>query len=167
MKQLHMLNFYDLHNKKLDKYDQFFDEIHSWNNRIYRHDFPHLPNIVKRIPRDAYRYSCCMNNYSRWIEAEPVIMKNSYYAYRYARDIIKGRWPEAEPHILMNSWHSYEYAKYVIMGRWPEAEPIIMKSTQAPQYARDILKERWLEAEPYMDKKCITYSLYKDAFNLC
>ena len=39
----------------------------------------------------------CRTTRRRWPEAEPYIMENSYSAYLYARDIIKGRWIEAEP----------------------------------------------------------------------
>lgn len=29
-------------------------------------------------------------------KAEEVISKDAYWAYRYARDVLKGRWPVAE-----------------------------------------------------------------------
>ena len=162
-----MLNFYNFHNKKLDRHDQLFDEIQIWNHKKYGYPFQYLPNIIKRIPRDACIY-VDTNIKGRWIEAEPIIMRNSYYAYRYARYTLKCRWPEAEPHILMSPWNSCEYAIYVIKGRWPEAEPIIMMKTNfACKYAEHVLKERWIEAEPYMDKDDMTYSFYKDVFNIC
>ena len=62
----------------------------------------------------------------RWPEAEPTIVTDPYYAYRYAYDIIKGRWLEAEPIIMTNSECTYLYSRYVIKRRWPEAEPIFM-----------------------------------------
>ena len=47
----------------------------------------------------------------RWEEAEPVIMKDVWYAYLYAKDIIKGRWEEAEEYIKQDPmrWDRYKY----------------------------------------------------------
>jgi hypothetical protein len=160
-----MLNFYNLHHKKLDKYDQLFDEIQKWNSHNYGHTFHHLPNIIKRIPRDAYLYARYIIK-GRWIEAEPVIMKNPYYAYQYAKNVLQKRWPDAEPYIMNDLYRAYEYARDVIDGRWLEVEPLIMKDARYSDiYARDVIKERWLEAEQYMDKKGINYKFYKSSFN--
>jgi len=71
---------------------------------------------------------------SRWIEAEPEILKNLLssdkteaefaisFVVTYAEKILKGRWIEAEPNILKNSAFAYLYARHVIKGRWIEAE---------------------------------------------
>jgi hypothetical protein len=48
-----------------------------------------------------------------------------YWAYWYARNIIKGKWPEGEEAIKKHPASSYRYAYYVIKGRWPEGEEII------------------------------------------
>ena len=62
---------------------------------------------------------------TRWPEAEPIILKDPYSAYEYAKEIIKGRWPEAEPTISKNSLAAYYYARDVIKGRWPQGEKAI------------------------------------------
>jgi len=56
----------------------------------------------------------------RMPELEDIIIKDRYYAYRYARNIIKGRWIEAEDIIMTSSWFSYLYASQVIKGKLPE-----------------------------------------------
>ncbi len=118
---------------------QLFDEIQKWNRHNYGHTFYHLPNIIKRIPRDAYLYAKYVID-GRWVEVEPVIMKNPHYAYQYAKNVLQKRWPDAEPYIMKDLYRAYLYAKYVIDGRW-------------------------LEAEQYMDKKGISYRFYKSSFN--
>ena len=61
----------------------------------------------------------------RWLEAEPIIMKDKHYAWAYAYNVIQGRWPEVEPYIMKNPCYAYKYARDIIKGRWPEAEPYI------------------------------------------
>lgn len=162
-----MLNFYNFHNKKLDKCDQLFDEIQNWNNCNWSYHFQHLPNIIKRIPRDAYLYAKYVIM-GRWPEVEPVIMMNSHYAYQYAKNVLQKRWPEAEPIIMKDLYRAYEYARDVINGRWLEVEPLIIKDARySGIYARDVIKERWIEAESYMDEKCVSHRFYKARFGIC
>jgi hypothetical protein len=74
-------------------------------------------------------------------EAEPYIMKDEHWAYRYAHDIIKGRWLEAEPKIMKNAIYAYWYARRVINGRWPEAEKYIKKNGYWwGEYYKDLIK---------------------------
>lgn len=75
------------------------------------------------------------------------------WAYRYAKDVIRGRWPEAEEVIAKEPWSAYRYADLVIKGRWPEAEATIAKSPfRAHRYAKDVIKGRWLEGEEAIAK---------------
>lgn len=48
---------------------------------------------LPRSPREAY-ITCRLIIKGRWIEAENIIIKDPYYAYWYAVDIINGRLPE-------------------------------------------------------------------------
>jgi hypothetical protein len=68
-------------------------------------------------PQQAYRLC---RKHGRKAELEKIIIKDPQYAYRYARDIIKGRWIEAEDVISTSSMHAYSYAKDVIQGKLPE-----------------------------------------------
>jgi hypothetical protein len=88
----------------------------------------------------AYEY-CYNGNKKRWIEAEPIIMKDPEYAYLYAKSIIKGRWAEAESVIMKNADCAYCYAMYVI-------------------------KERWLDAEPYIKTNSNTWAGYRSHFKI-
>ena len=93
-------------------------------------------------------YTLTIKENKRLSELEPIIVKDGFYAYSYARDIIKGRWLEAESVIMQDAYNAYYYSKYVIKGRWLEAEPMLSRNPHyALQYAKDILKERWPDAE--------------------
>ena len=48
---------------------------------------------------------------SRWIEAEPFIMKDPGCAHHYAKDILKSRWKEAEQYIKQNEYYWNKYKK--------------------------------------------------------
>jgi hypothetical protein len=67
-------------------------------------------------PQEAYHK--CNGKINK--DLEPIIIKNSCYAYFYAKDVIKGRWLEAENIISTSPLHIYWYAKYVIRGKLPE-----------------------------------------------
>jgi hypothetical protein len=69
-----------------------------------------------------------VGNYTRNLEPiEHIIKKNPFYAYSYARDVIKERWVEAEDIIKTDSFSAYWYTYYVMKERWIEAEPNIKK----------------------------------------
>ena len=130
---------------------------------------------------------------SRWLEAEPYIVKDSKWAYYYAVGVLRRRWPEAEPvivkdpewayyyiiNVLRRSWPEaeltiakdpgwgYFYAQYVLRCPWPEAEPIIMQSPRwAYRYARYVLRRPWPEAEPTIAKDLKCWTQYKQRFNI-
>jgi len=71
---------------------------------------------------------------------EFIIKKYGYFAYLYAKDVIKGRWPEAEEIIKTYPFTAYYYARDVIKGRWKEAEEYIKKDlSYAYGYARNVI----------------------------
>jgi len=51
---------------------------------------------------------------------EPFILKDAYWSYWYAKDVIKGRFISGEAVISKNARYSYWYALYVIKGRLPD-----------------------------------------------
>lgn len=87
----------------------------SWHKEIRKSESIAASEALKD-PETAYHYAKNILK-SRWLEAEPIILKNQHYTYFYWVNIlncysIKGkfdRWPEAEP-ILKNSewWEQYE-----------------------------------------------------------
>jgi len=82
---------------------------------------------------------------------KPTFAKDPFYAYKYAKYIMKKRWPEVEPVLRQDAESAYRYARYVMQHRWPEAEEIIKKHpAMAYRYTRDFLHKRWIEAEPYI-----------------
>ena len=76
-------------------------------------------------PREAY-YECrykyyeCRYNKKRDKDLEKIIIKDPYYAYSYATNVIKSRWIEAENIICTSSEYTYWYAVDVIKARLPE-----------------------------------------------
>ena len=59
-----------------------------------------------------------------------------YWAYLYAKDVIKGRWPEGEPVIAREPVLACGYALCVIQGRFPKGEPAIARD---PHSTKDYL----------------------------
>ena len=106
---------------------------------------------ITRMPRDAYEAFCLARDaHARILGVEPIILREVYYAYMYARDILHARWPEAEPLILRVDETAYKYAEEVIKGRWPEAEEVIINSGRAYVaffYALKVIKGRFPEME--------------------
>lgn len=89
----------------------------------------------------------------RWPEAEDTIAKDAEWACQYASDVIKGRWPEAEATIAKNAYWAYRYARYAIKGRCPEVEDTIAKNANwAYRYVRHVIKGRWPEVEDTIAK---------------
>ena len=104
----------------------------------------------------------------RWREAEPIIMKDPEWAFRYTVYVINNdsnlgiRWLEAEPYIAKHQRWASRYAIEVLnksdnLGiRWPLAEPVIKTDPEnAYYYAKNVIDykgegKRWLEAEPYI-----------------
>ena len=99
-------------------------------------------------PHDAYFYAEEKLRMGRFPEGEAAIAKDPYWAYMYARHIIKGRWPEAEATIATDPGWAYGYAVNVLNGRWPEAEAVIATDPlYVINYAKYVIKGRWPEAE--------------------
>jgi hypothetical protein len=70
-------------------------------------------------------FNKCLENKKRDKRLEKMIIKNhgflpSYWAYYYARFVIKGRWKEAEPIIAAKSQYAYLYSKFIIKEKLPE-----------------------------------------------
>ena len=72
-------------------------------------------NALKDFPKDV-------------IEKAILMSEDAYYAYVYALNNLNSKWIEAEPFIMRNSGYAYYYAKYVLKSRWKEAEPYIKES---------------------------------------
>jgi hypothetical protein len=60
--------------------------------------------------------------------SRPVL--NSYDAYLYAKDIIKGSWPAGEDIIAKDMRCSYWYARHVVKGKWLLGEKSIHMSKE-------------------------------------
>ena len=89
----------------------------------------------------------------RWVEAEPIIMKDPDSAVGYAAQVLQHVWPEAEPYIISSANTAFYYSRDVIKGPWPKAEPIIISSANtAFYYSRDVIKGPWPKAEPIIMK---------------
>ena len=98
----------------------------AWATK-HQQRFPEAEAAIANDPFWAYSYAKAVLK-GRWPEAEEAIAKNPIWAYHYAKDVLKRRWPEAESVIATDPKWAYEYAKHVIQGRWPEAEPVIATS---------------------------------------
>jgi len=90
------------------------------------------PGYEKRfqIPQLAYEEALktYIKTHERSPELEPVIARDSLYAYLYAQDVLgHKRFPEGEKAIAKDPRQAYFYAAYVLEKRWPEAEPVIAK----------------------------------------
>jgi len=92
-------------------------------------------------PEQAYRKACNLGK--RILKLEPIIIKNVFYSYLYAKDVIKGKWELGEPTISKDARYSFLYALDVIKGRWEKGEPVISKDAcYSYCYARDVIKGR-------------------------
>jgi len=92
----------------------------------------------------------------RWFEAEPIILKSTLYSYVYAFSVIKGRWPEAERLFKQSAEYAFKYAAQIIQGQWPEGEQAISGSPEYSYfYARDVLYDRFKKGEPVILNEAI------------
>ena len=62
----------------------------------------------------AYRFLRYCGNKDTTHGLLPVILKDPYISYLYAKDVIKGRWPDAEPNIMATPKSAALYLKYVV-----------------------------------------------------
>lgn len=107
-----MINFYNYHKEQLDLVDLYTPSLHRYEcGGIHEyHDWTPIKHIFKREADTAYHYARYIIK-GRWPDAEPYIMKDSYYAYCYAAQVITGKWPEAEPYIKQNLYWWQVYCK--------------------------------------------------------
>jgi len=76
-------------------------------------------------------------------ELEPVILKDAFYSFLYAKYVIEGRFILGEPTISKDAEVSYHYSFYVIKGRFILGEPAISKDARySYHYAIGIIKGR-------------------------
>lgn len=154
-----MINFYNYYNKPGLDNESYKTPITilmtcAYEEEIgvmafkFKKDLDTVIHLIKKDQYWAYLYAKDIIK-GRWIDIEPLMMDDPLYMYQYAKYVIKGRWFEAEPYIMKTPDYAYHYAKNVIGGRWPESEPYIMKEfSSALYYAIDVIKGRWLEYEP-------------------
>ena len=85
-------------------------------------DVDTIVKLLKQYKLDSHRFK----DFPKDV-IEKVILKSEdvWCAYYYALKILKSRWKEAEPYIMKNSYYAYNYALYILKSRWLEAEPII------------------------------------------
>ena len=68
------------------------------------------------------------------------IAKDPEWAYRYAKDVLKGQFPLGEPTIAEDPQWAYYYAAEVLKGPFPLGEPAIAKDPGwAYEYAKEVL----------------------------
>jgi hypothetical protein len=101
-------------------------------------------------PRNAYKLAVGIGK--RIPSIEHIILKDPYYSFLYARNVIHGRWLEAEDIIKERPESTFEYATDIIKDRWPEAEDTIkLQSYYWREYVYFLIKKgkkalrRWLE----------------------
>ena len=115
-----------------EKYHEFVSMIENVNE----HD------VVKFLNKGTMNNGKNPNYYQE-VALFSIIKTKPHYAYRYARDVIKGRWAEVEEVIKTNPEYAYYYAKDVIKGRWAEGESIIKTDPEYTYlYAIDVIKGR-------------------------
>lgn len=86
-------------------------------------------------------------SFTRWPEAEKIIIKNVRQATVYAIFNIRGRWHEAEKYIINDAYFAYKYAIDAIKCPWPIAEPTILKNISITyRYMKEFKKYDWNKA---------------------
>jgi hypothetical protein len=118
----------------------------------------------------------------RWLEAEPLIVKDTNAMLRYAEKYVRGPWPEVEQTILRsNSETIFAYITRVLKGPWPRFERAVLKAinklTPASnewrdvarigfKYSRDIKNGSWPEFETLLSADPDFEELYKHNIGL-
>ena len=99
------MNLYKLHSnpESLDHFEKVTDN----NPAIFWDKYKNKPEELKK--REKY------------------IAKSLEYAYRYAKDILKGPFPLGEEAIAKDAKNVYYYAKEVLRGPFPLGEATISK----------------------------------------
>jgi hypothetical protein len=75
---------------------------------------------------NLFKYS--YKNNTRLTKYESIIAKNPFYAYDYAKNVVKGRFTLGETMIAKDDLCSYRYAIEVIKQRFPLGEISIIKN---------------------------------------
>jgi hypothetical protein len=65
-----------------------------------------------------------------------------FWAYWFAKNVIKGPWPEGEDAISKDTYFSYQYAKEVFKGPFPKGEKAISKDAFWSSRYNDYIKGR-------------------------
>jgi len=141
-----LYKYSDLHNpEEQKKLDAFWENVKEYQNKgkgLY---------VIASKPDYSYQYARYTGK--RFPDGEAAIARTEYWAYAYAKDIIKGEFPEAEPIIAKDPYVALDYAKYIIKGRFPEGEKVIsILPITAREYAIDVIKGRFPSAEERMKK---------------
>jgi hypothetical protein len=122
--------------------------------------------MIRRDAQIAWNHA--LREYKRFPEGEAAIAKDSWYAYMYAKGILRKRFPEAEEKMLKEPYLMIVYARDVIKDRWPEAEKFLLNKGSASglvSYAKGVIKDRWPEAEEKIANSAFANE-YQQAFNV-
>ena len=135
---MNLWNYYIGNKQKQLKYPNIFDHLHE-------------KEIAKTNPKWAYEY---VSKHGKDEDLEPIIAKNAYYSYMYARFVLmKKPFPLGEPAIAKSAYFSILYADQIINGKFELGEKAIAESDyQSFAYARDILKGPFPLGEPVIAK---------------
>ena len=90
--------------------------------------------VLTQVPKLAYEHAKSLGR--RFPEGEAAIVKDPFYAYLYAADVIEGRWPEGEVAIAKDGGYAYGYARFIIKKRFPEGEAAIANSLWKQDYEK-------------------------------
>lgn len=101
--------------------------------------WPAAEPIIAKHPGFAIEYIEKLIQ-DKWPEAEPYVKNTPETAYNYAA-VTGQRFLEGEPIIKTNPFYAAMYAKYIIKHRWPEAEEVIKKSGDWLDYRSHFSKE--------------------------
>lgn len=99
--------------------------------------------------RLAYYWELYKHNKPKLMKLRGVFARSPTYAFRFAKEIIRGPFPEGEEAIAQDATEAVVYARDILKGRFPKGEEIIASSgSHALMYARDVLKKPWKKGEP-------------------
>lgn len=82
--------------------------------KLIQDKWPEAESYVKDDPHSAYNYAAASRQ--RFLEGEPAIKTNPFYAALYAKYILKRRWPEAEE-AIKKSRYWFDYRSHFLHGR--------------------------------------------------
>jgi hypothetical protein len=118
----------------------------------------------------------------RWLEAEPLIIKQPSTMLTYAEKYVKGPWPEVEQAVMRSGSDTiFTYITKVLKAPWPRFERAIIKAmgklTPATEewrdvarlgfkYARDVKNGSWPEFEQFLPSDPDFEELYKHNMTL-